>query len=177
MLEDENFTIDLGVWFCVECFESQWTFVVDCDRYVILLAIFLFSTLEVLVLWEDLCKDAHAAQLVSYLILRTFFLALAVTADDLVMLLAASHGVSLMSYLTLRFWSLDGQPARFALGSLLIGQISDFFLAAAISVLYSTFKSVKFDVIVTLLPEITTAPPLLLLGYAPLALSTTFLVL
>jgi proton-translocating NADH-quinone oxidoreductase chain L len=97
--------------------------------------------------------DPHLIRFLSYLHLFTFFMILLVTSGNFLQLFVGWEGVGLCSYLLINFWYTRVQANKAAIKAVIINRIGDTSLAIAIFLIFSTFGTLDFVLLSTILKD------------------------
>jgi len=92
-------------------------------------------------------SDPHSARFMSYLSLFTFFMIVLVTSSNFVQLFFGWEGVGLCSFLLISFWYTRVLAVKAALKAMLMNRIADVFFILGIILIFLTFKSTDFLVV------------------------------
>lgn len=92
-------------------------------------------------------SDSNIINFMSYLSLFTFSMVILVTSNNFFILFIGWEGVGLCSFKLINFWNTRLQANKSALKAILVNKIGDFFLFAAIALLFKVFKTLDFNVI------------------------------
>ena len=117
-------------------------------------------------------KKEELSRFLIYLNLFITFMLLLVTAGNYVQLFLGWEGVSLCSYLLIGFWYKDEKNVRSAQKAFLVNRVADVPLLIAISMIFSIFDSLDFNVIFNTKKEIPNILGFLLL-FGSMAKSAT----
>jgi proton-translocating NADH-quinone oxidoreductase chain L len=139
-------------WIDSEMFSFSWGFLFDSLTVVMLVVVTAVSSLVHLYSTEYMGHDPHLPRFMSYLSLFTFFMLILVTSDNFIQLFVGWEGVGLCSYLLINFWFTRIQANKAAIKAMIVNRIGDFGLALGIFAIYSTFQSVEFLTVFSLVP-------------------------
>ena len=146
------YKIILGSWIFSDSISINWSFCFDSLTSVMLIVVTFISTLVHLYSIEYMRHDPHLQRFMSYLSLFTFFMLILITANNFLQMFVGWEGVGLSSYLLINFWFTRIQANKAAIKAMLVNRIGDFALLLAIFTIYSTFNSLDYDIIFTLVP-------------------------
>lgn len=101
---------------------------------------------------EYMSADPHLPRFMSYLSLFTFFMLILITSDNFMQLFLGWEGVGLCSYLLISFWFTRLQANKSAIKAIIVNKIGDFGIAIAIFSIFSTFGSLEYSVVFSIVP-------------------------
>lgn len=149
--EFDNSYYTLGSWFQMGMFGVSFGWMIDSLTLTMFLVVTVVSTLVHIYSTGYMGTDPYLPKFMSYLTLFTAFMLLLVSADNLVQLFIGWEGVGLCSFLLISFWYTRLGANKAAIKAMLVNRVGDAGLLFGISLCYSIFRSVDFDVISCLL--------------------------
>lgn len=141
-------------WISVDILNIEWVFLFDSLSVTMLIVVFFVSSLVHLYSLEYMSDDPHLIRFISYLSLFTFFMAILLSAGNLIQMFLGWEGVGLSSYLLINFWFTRVQANKSAFKAMVINRIGDWGLAVGIFLLFLFVGTVDFLTIFALLPNL-----------------------
>ena len=133
---------------------SHWGFLFDSLTAIMLIVVTFISALVHLYSIGYMSLDPHVPRFMSYLSIFTFFMLVLVTSDNFLQLFVGWEGVGVASYLLINFWFTRLQANKSAMKAMIVNRIGDFGYVIALFAIYSTFKSLDFEVVFSLAPYV-----------------------
>lgn len=146
--------VEVLEWVKSEVFIAKWGLLFDSLTVVMLVVVMVVSTLVHLYASEYMEGDPHRGRFFSYLSLFTFFMLILVCGDNYLQLFVGWEGVGLCSYLLINFWYTRIQANKAAIQAMLVNRVGDVGLALGIGLIYKEFKSVEYEVVFSVAPEV-----------------------
>ncbi len=144
--------ITLFSWVKVGKFSVSWGFQYDALASIMLLMILLISCIVHIYSVSYMQNDPQRTRFISLLSLFTFFMLILVTANSFLQLLLGWEGVGICSYLLINFWSDRIAANRAALKALFFNRVGDFGMILALILVYESFKTLQFKLVLDLAP-------------------------
>jgi len=139
-------------WVVVDILNVEWVFLFDSLSVTMLIVVFFVSSLVHLYSLEYMSDDPHLIRFISYLSLFTFFMAILLSAGNLIQMFLGWEGVGLSSYLLINFWFTRVQANKSAFKAMVINRVGDWGLAVGIFLLFLFAGTVDFLTLFALLP-------------------------
>jgi NADH-ubiquinone oxidoreductase chain 5 len=146
--------IRISPWITTELSTIYWGFLFDTLTCVILIVVTSISFCVHLYSTVYIGEDPHLPRFIAYLSFFTFFRLILVTAENFVQIFVGWEGVGLCSYLLINFWFTRLQANKSAVKAMVRNRIGDFGLSIAIFLIYSTFGSVDYSIVFSIVPII-----------------------
>lgn len=154
ILQHQTKIITLGNWFEVALFKVDWSFIFDPLSVIMLFTVSFISLFVHIYSISYLEGDPHIIRFLSYLNLFTFFMLFLVVSNNLVLFFFGWEGIGLTSYLLINFWHTRINANKAAIKAILVNRIGDFGFLLGLTLTYTVFGSVDFNVIFALAPYI-----------------------
>lgn len=146
------FYINIGVWLNLDLFFIRWGFIFDSISVSMLVLIFFVSFFVHIYSFEYMSIDPHFMRFIGILSLFTFFMALLISSDNLVLLFFGWEGVGVCSYLLINFWFTRLLANKAAMKAVFINKIGDLSIILGILLIFYTFNTFDFLILSGLVP-------------------------
>ena len=140
-------TISLFTWMNIDMLNLDFTFLFDSLTVSMLVVVTLISFLVHIYSIEYMREDPHQIRFFSYISIFTFFMAILVTAGNLVQLFIGWEGVGLCSYLLINFWYSRIDANKSSIMAMVTNKVGDLCLLVSFAIIFYIYKSFDFGVI------------------------------
>ena len=135
-------------------FNVNWSIKIDTITAVMLVVVCLISSIIHFYSIGYMEHDPHKIRFMSYLSLFTFAMLTLVTADNFLQLFFGWEGVGLSSYLLIGFWYKKSSANYAAIKAFVVNRVGDFGFAIGIFLIFFFYKTVNFDEVFELTPQL-----------------------
>jgi len=135
-------------------FNVNWSIKVDTITAVMLVVVCLISSIIHFYSIGYMEHDPHKTRFMSYLSLFTFAMLTLVTADNFLQLFFGWEGVGLSSYLLIGFWYKKSSANYAAIKAFVVNRVGDFGFAIGIFLIFFFYKTVNFNEVFELTPQL-----------------------
>ena len=153
----QNYSVNKLVfnWVSSGDFNVNWSINIDALVSTMLVVVSTVSLIVHLYSIGYMKHDPHPSRFMAYLSLFTFSMFVLVTADNFLQLFFGWEGVGLCSYLLIGFWYKKSSANSAAIKAFLVNRIGDFGFAIGIFLIFFIFKTVNYNEVFALAPEIS----------------------
>ena len=142
-------------WVSSGNFNVNWSINIDALVSTMLVVVSTVSLIVHLYSIGYMKHDPHPSRFMSYLSLFTFSMFVLVTADNFLQLFFGWEGVGLCSYLLIGFWYKKPSANSAAIKAFLVNRVGDFGFAIGIFLIFFIFRTVNYNEVFILAPEIS----------------------
>lgn len=144
--------VNLFYWVDSEFLNVYWSFLFDSLTIIMCFTIMFISFLVHIYSIEYMYYDPFLNKFMCYLSLFSFFMLILVTSANLIQMFIGWEGVGLCSYLLINFWFTRIQSNKAAIKAMVLNRIGDFGLVIALLFIFIYFKSLDYNILLTLIP-------------------------
>lgn len=122
----------------------HFSFLIDNLSLSMMLVVINISNLVKIYSMFYMKTDKNICKFFSYLTAFTIFMLILIFGSNFLVLFLGWEGVGICSFLLISFWNTRSQANKSAIKAMLINRVGDFFLLAAMALIYNNFLTLNF---------------------------------